>query len=260
MPANVKLGRLPAVRDDRVPFLSDLAAAATLPAPPDAVNFYAGIGDWGMLGNDQYGDCVEACVGHATLQFTTYADDPKVPTEVEALKLYTEVTGFNAADPSTDNGTVIMGPGSMMTYWSQRGATFGGQKSIAAAFAQVKLDDTALWLRQAIHYFGGVMVGINLPENVVAGDTVPYLWDDATGPIAGGHCIWVDGYETLADGLCFDLVSWGARYRVTLPFLRATLEEAVVIYDRDSLDKRGVNPDDFNPTELLAAMAAIKAA
>ena len=259
MPA-LKLGRLPAVADSRVPFLAELAAAKTLPAPPASVNFYADVGEWGMLGNNVLGDCVEACVGHATLQFTTYAGAPKVPTTAEATKLYSEVTGYNPANPATDQGTVIMGAGGMMEYWATNGVVFGGAKSLATAYAQVKLGDGALWFRQAIHYFGGVMIGINLPESIIAGAEVPYLWSNPAGPIAGGHCVWLDGYETVGNVLYFDLVSWGTRYRMSLPFLRGTLEEAVAIYDPDSLNARGLDADDFDAAELLAAMAVIKAA
>jgi hypothetical protein len=258
--AQVKLGRLPAVQDDRVPFLGDLAAAAALPAPPDVVDWYAGIADWGMLANDTVGDCVEACVGHATLEFTTYAGTPREPTDAEALALYTGITGYNPANAATDQGTLILGPSGAMQYWATRGVTFGGQRSFAKAFAQLKKRETMVWFQQAIHYFGGIVLGLDLPENVVAGDTIPFLWDDPSGPIAGGHCIWICGYETVAGQMRFDAVSWGQRVRLTEEFLVGTFQEAVTVYDPDSLNARGLNADDFDAAELVAAMKAIKAA
>ena len=258
--ALVRLGRLPAVVDDRVPFMSDLTAAKVLPPPPPAVNWYAGVGAWGMLGNDTVGNCVEAMTGHATDQFTSYAGAPLVATTAEALALYSDVTGYNPADPNTDQGTVMLGAGGMMQYWAKTGVVFGGTRSFAKAYLQLKLGGGMQWIQQAIHYFGGIGFGLDLPENVVAGNTIPFLWDNPSGPVAGGHEVWIDGYETIGGILRFDLITWGQRCRMTAKFFEATGQEAVAIYDPDSLNARGLNADDFDAAELLAAMQAIKAA
>lgn len=255
MSVAVKLGRLPAVDDPRVPFLSDLAGAKALQPPPASVNFYAAVGEWGTLGNLTVGDCVEACAGHATLQFTTYAGTLKVPTEAEAIRLYSDITGYVPGDEATDQGTLVIGPGSLMEYWVKTGIVFGGARSFARAFARLKL--TVPDLQQAIHYFGGIALGINLPESIVAGDAIPYMWRNPAGPVAGGHCVWLDGYETIGETLCFDFISWGARYRMTDGFLLGVTEEAVTVYDPDSLNARGVDAQDFDAAELLAAMAAL---
>src|SRR5579859_6866009 len=133
MPVPVKLGRQPAVADDRVPLLK----TASLPAPPPSANSYAAVGEWFMLGNDLVGDCVEACIGHATLAATTYAGDEKVPTDAEALALYSDVTGYDPANPATDQGTIILGPGGAVNFWAKNGVVFGGVRSFAKGFAQV---------------------------------------------------------------------------------------------------------------------------
>lgn len=256
MPA-IRFGRRPAVDDRRVPFMAQLAGARTLPAPPSWVNWYAAIGEWGMLGNDVVGDCVEAMAGHATLQFTTYSGSPREPTAAEAIALYSEITGYIPGNPGTDNGTVVLGAGGLMERWAKAGIVYGGVRSEAKAYCRVRLSLADL--QQAIHYFGGVGLGINVPESIVAGDTVPFMWADPSGPMAGGHEVWVNGYEEIAGDLVFDLVSWGVRCRMTSAFLLGTAEEAVAIYDPDSLDARGMNAEDFDPAELLAAMAVIKA-
>jgi hypothetical protein len=263
MPVSVKLGRLPAVEDDRVPLMADLLAAApvALPAPPAMVNNYAGVGEWGMLANDTIGDCVEACTGHAVLQFTTYADAPTTPTDEDAIALYSAVTGYVPGDDATDQGTVIFGQGGLVEYWAKHGVSFGGISSKAAAFAQIKLANGGIErIQQSIYLFGGVMLGLDLPENVVARDTVPYVWDNPSGPIAGGHCVWLCGYETIAGTLRFDLISWGARYRMTEAFLTGTFQEAVVVFDKDSLNAAGKNPIDLGGPKLRAAMAELTSA
>jgi hypothetical protein len=258
MPVAVKLGRRPAVEDRRVPFLRDLSAARALPPPPASVNWYAGIGSWGMLGNDTAGDCVEAMAGHATLQFTTYADRPRIPTATEAIQLYSDITGYVPGDDASDQGTAVMGPGGLMEHWASKGVVFGGARSYARGCVQLHLDGSG-YLQQAAHYFGGIALGINLPADIVSGDSIPYLWSDPSGPIAGGHEVWVDGYLTENRMLYWDFVTWGRRCRMTDTFLHAVAQEAVAVYDPDSLNARGLNGDDFDAAELLAAMAELRA-
>ena len=258
MPVQVKFGRRPAVQDDRVPFLRDLNAAKALPVAPASANWYADLGTLGMLGNDTVGDCVTACFGHATQAFTAYAGDPQIPTTKQAIKLYSDITGYVPGDESTDNGTVILGKGGAMEYWAIKGVTFGDATSKAAAYAQIRMGDDAEWIRQGIALFGGVVLGLNLPENVVAKDEIPFVWNDPGGAIAGGHCVWLCGYETVADELLFDLISWGAHYRMTLPFLRGTFEEAVAVFDDDFLNAKGVDPADATAAELAIYMAALQ--
>jgi hypothetical protein len=259
VPVAIKLGRKPAVADPRVPFLAKLTAAKELPTPPLVSDWYAAVDGWGMLGNDAVGDCVEACIGHATLVFTSYAGEVRQPTTDEAIALYSAITGYKADDPATDNGTVILGPGGAMEYWIRTGVTFGGAESKATAYARVSIASDCLWIRQAIEIFGGVMLGIILPQNVVADTTVPFVWDDPSGPVAGGHCVWLCGYDFSGSSPWFDLVSWGQRYRMTQKFLEGTFEEAVAIYDPDSLNARGVTGADFDPEQLLGFMQTIRA-
>lgn len=260
MPVAVKIGRLPAVEDDQVPMMTDLVTKALLP-PPATVNHYAGLGSWGMLGNDTVGDCVQAFSGHADYQFRSYAAGEAVvtpPTDEEALAAYSGSTGFDPNDPATDQGTVVLGPNGFMRYWHRTGIVFGGARSFAKAFVQVKLDADLLSLRQAIRYLGGVGLGINLPRAILDCDDIPYMWD-SLGAIAGGHEIWVDGYQQDGGEFYFDLISWGKRCRMSEKFLRGTFEEAVSIYDPDTMDARGLNPEGFDVAQLMNAMKAIRA-
>src|SRR6185437_645652 len=73
--------------------------------PPASVDFYNAIGGGGMLGNDQYGDCVFAANGHTVEQQTALGQGKEVTvTTAQALAEYSKVTGFNPNDPNTDNG------------------------------------------------------------------------------------------------------------------------------------------------------------
>jgi len=257
----VLLGRKPAVADPRVPFLHWLdRRSAPLPDPPPWANWYAGVPEWPMLGNDIAGDCVCAMAGHATQQFSNYRDQELTPTTDEALALYSAITGYDPTNPATDQGTVVMGPSGLMQYWATHGVVFGGANSKAGGFAQVQIEPRLDSVRQAIHYFGGIGLGINLPECVVAGAMIPYMWGDFAGAVAGGHEVWVDGYDVSVGGTrYFDFVSWGQRYRMTAEFLLAVSEEAVAIYDADSINARGLNADGIDVATLTAAMASLAA-
>ena len=265
MSVAVRLGRKPAVLDARVPMMANLAAVAALPPPPAFADWYAGVEEtsqWGMLANDQLGDCVEAAIAHLIQTLTNYADKPAVPTDAEVIAAYEQMGGYNPADPSTDEGTVMLGPGGAMEQWLKAGVVFGGKRSRVKGYMSLHVGQKMqpVHVRQAIHYFGGVLLGISLPENVVASDAIPFIWDNASGPVAGGHEIVAVGYQTAADGeVVYDCVTWGQRVRLTEAFLRAVTDEAVAVYDEDFIDAAALDPDGFDATEMLAAMAAIHA-
>lgn len=252
----VCMGRQPAVHDPRIP--SFAAVHGTLPPPPDNENWWALVNDWGMLANNKLGCCVDAFVLHAILQFSTYAGKPLIPTDDEAIKLYEENTGYNPADPSTDQGSYVMGPSGIMQYWKTHGVMCGGVLNKVGAFMTVNKSNPTEW-RQAIHYFGGCGFGINLPENVVSSPDIPFVWDDPTGVIAGGHEVWAVGFETVGSYRVYDLISWGQRYRATEEFLLGVTEEVVTMLDPVEMNARGVNAADLDQKQLDAAMAALKA-
>jgi len=259
MAVAVKLGRKPVVEDARVPYMRTMLAAQPLPPPPPAVNWYAGV-QWPMLGNDQAGDCVEAAIMHAIGSLTSYAGAQVEITTDETLQFYSEVTGYNPLDPSTDEGTVVLGIGGAMEFWVSEGVQIGDDLHYATGYMQLHLDGSLDAVRQAIHYFGGLLVGVQLPASIVAGDTVPYMWSDPSGPVAGGHEIWICGYEQDAGSYYYDFVSWGQRCRMSEAFFKAVTVEAVAVYDKDSINARGLNPDGFDVAALVKAMTAIKAA
>ena len=256
MPVAVKLGRRPAVADARVPFLA--AVAPALPDPPALVDWYAGPEEtptgWLPLGNMTVSDCVIAAALHLIQSATCYADAPIEPTEAEAITAYSEATGYDPADPATDAGAVILGPGGFMEWWHKTGPMLGGRRRPITAFVQVGAEH---W-KAAIHLFGGALFGIDLPENIVAGDDIPYGWDDASGPSAGGHCIYVCGYFESGRQTFYAVVSWGRRFLASEAFLRAVTREAVAVVDPDAIDACGLNADGVGTAALSAAMAALR--
>jgi hypothetical protein len=152
-----------------------------------------------------------------------------------------------------------MGPGGVMEYWMRNGIICGGKLNKVSSFATISPTDHVA-RRQAINTFGGLLTGIQLPQSIVANPNVPFVWDDPSGPVAGGHMIWINGYETLYDGtVLYDLVSWGARYRATSRFLEKICDEMCVIYDAAELNKANVDGAGLSADALKADMRMLSA-
>lgn len=233
MPVGYRTGRKPAIKDVRVPRLS--LHSAGLPPPPDFVNRYAAVPMWQMLGNDQFSDCVEAAVLHLIYQQACYANPgaAPIPTDAEAFTFYGKATGFDPNNPATDQGSYVLGPGGVMQYWLTNGVVCGGVLNRPVSFLQITKPSTLEW-RQALASFGNVLLGIKLPERIVAADTIPFVWDDPSGPMAGLHEILGVGYQDVAGERLYDIISWGARYRITETCLLALIDEVVTVVDDPS--------------------------
>jgi hypothetical protein len=247
MPVNVKLGKRPARYDPAVPRMS-IFTRGRLPPPPAYSNWYADISDWGMLMNDTWGDCFEAAILHWIMEQSAYAGKPLVATNAEVLAFYS-YTGFDPNDPSTDQGTYGMGRGGAFDFWKVHGVMCGGQLDKVTAYMQIMRKDPIEWM-QGINYFGGMLVGLQLPEAILAANTVPDVWYDYNGPVAGGHEILVNGYQTVGSTRLYDLISWGAHYRATEDFLMHCVDETVVVVDPIMINAQGLDAAGFSFAEL----------
>ena len=259
MPVSVRLGRKPAVQDDRVPFLHEVVDLTALPAAPAMTNWYAAVEEspapWRMLMNDKLGCCVQAGAYHLLQSASCYAGKPIVPTDDEVVQAYSESAGYIVGNPSTDQGTQVLGPDGFMQYWLTKGLPIAGGRNKIAAFVQVKPEhwDIALYL------FGGGMFGINLPQSVVSGDTIPYGWGDPSGPVAGGHEIAGVGYFSDGSARYTPLISWGQRCLASQAFLLGTIQEACCIVDAAAINASGVNASGVNFAAIENAMKALQA-
>lgn len=264
-----KLGKQSAMKDSRVPVFSMISHV--LPPPPLNVNWFADVPDWCMLGNDAVSDCVQAAVMHFIMQQSAYLNPGKglVGTLAEALEFYAGSTGFdiNQTDPQTgfnptDNGSVMLGRSGVMQYWLGHGVTVGGVLNRCNAFLSLNTRKPVEW-RQSISTFGGFIGGIQLPCSIVDGDKIPEVWDQFGGPIAGGHMIFIPGYETMPSGLYYDVISWPTpeqeRYKCTERFLQHCIDEGTAVFSRASIDARGVNAGGLSEVQLLQMMATLRA-
>ena len=190
--------------------------------PPVSVD-YSSFPNIGMLGNDQYGDCVEAANGHVVEQQTFVGQGSEVTVSTQqVLDSYSAITGFNPNDPNSDQGTMIQDG----LDWLRK-TGFSGHT--VAAFAQLdvkNLNDVKL----AVAEFGAVDIGFNFPASAMTQFNQGKPWDVVAGsPIEGGHCVLVVGYDTTY----LHVVTWGAIQKMTYAFWNAYVDEAWALIDHD---------------------------
>lgn len=243
-PSLCKLGRGPVVRPAGMKMLASLIGA--LPPAPKNPAWYLGgksydnrtlapVSTWDMDGNDTYGDCVFAGSAHAVQTWSNAAGKLFVPSQAQVLGAYADYTGFNAADPNTDNGAV---EGDTWTRWEASGM-FGGDRLLGFIGLNPK---SVAQVGDAIAYFGGSMLGVELP--IAAQDQD--IWDvPKGGPVGdgapgswGGHCVWLIN----RDDAGVTLVTWGALKRASWAWMATYCSEAYALLSPRWIDAKGNTP------------------
>jgi hypothetical protein len=249
-----KLGKKAPRRLLSTPALGDfLDKAATWPSVAAQGWEYAiPSGGLDMLGNDQYGDCAEAGAMHLIQAQTANTGQPLTGTLQQTLDLYSAVTGFNPADPSTDQGTDLL---SLLQYWKTTGIMVtdaNGNPVVHKILGWASLDLTSIaQIRYASYIFGGTYLGIRCPQSALA-DTSNWTYVP-NSPIDGGHCITGVG-QGAAGG---HVVSWGKSIPFDWGFMAQYFDEGFIVVSEDWVGAQGKSPSGLDLAGLTAAMAAL---
>jgi hypothetical protein len=251
-----RLGRQPRSRDARVPHMSALTAGRKLLPPPPSIDWTKGMPpDFGMMLNDQLGDCTCAAVYHAR-QVWTFNATAMEDTEPDAgvLSLYETTCGYVRGNPDTDQGGNEQ---TVLRYLLNHGMPLakGGVDKIAA-FVEIdprNVND----VKRGIANNGLVYIGFQVPAFLLAGEP-PALWDvDPNGDqeIIGGHAVILPSY-TIGD---LGVISWGARYAMTWRFFTEFVDEVYAIADPAWISAKGTTPGGLTLAQLEAQMTALRA-
>ncbi len=118
-PRKLKLGKTVARHDPRALLMASYLTPA-LPAPPASFDLTSKVGStWGMMDNDQLGDCTCAAAGHLIMEWTANAGKKMVtPTDKQIVAAYSAVTGYNPVTGANDNGANEV---DVLNYWRQTG-------------------------------------------------------------------------------------------------------------------------------------------
>lgn len=213
-------------------------------------------------GNDQYGDCVFAEDAHYIAVVTGNANTLFAYTQAQTLADYSVETGFNPADPASDQGA---DPIADLNYRVQKGYADGSKD---AGWALVDGTNQAE-VEYAINTFGNLKMWFGIPDVIV--NSMPnasgFVWDVTAGAADqnNGHCIGSCGFSPLkiqAVGVTAQgplVMTWGMLGIVTWKALAAWFVSSAggglaVRVTTDWVSKAsGATPSGLNLSALITA-------
>jgi hypothetical protein len=247
-PKKLKLGKGAARHDPRALLMASYVAPS-LPPPPPSADLTTKVSAWGMMENDQIGDCTCAAAGHLLMEWTANAGKKMVtPSDKQIVAAYSAITGYNPTTGANDNGAVEV---DVLNYWRQTG--IAGHK--IGAFVSLEPSNHN-HIMDAVYIFQGCYIGIQLPVSAQAqvqnhqpwsvppggptGDGKPGSW--------GGHAVPAVAYD--ARGVT--VVTWGALQMMTWSFWEVYCDEAYAILSKDYLTGKKTTPQGFSVAQLNA--------
>lgn len=200
-------------------------AGATITHSP-AADHFAKVGDWGLYGNDKYGDCGPTSVANLVKLVTKYLGTAEwSPTQDDVFDLYRRSgnPGFDPTTDADDNGVDMQ---TMLEALLDGG--IGGKKPLAFAKVDHSNEDELL---AAIEIFGGVLLGVDLKE-AQDEQTNEGLWDYVRRSGEwGGHAV-LSGRYTDKSGTSADrtgVVTWAMLVDFTEAFRQNQVQEVWVV-------------------------------
>jgi hypothetical protein len=217
-----KLGCLPG----KIPVgLRDITyyVAGDLPKAPPSVKMPA-VANWEMLGNDRYGDC-----GVAGLEHGFMADANIVKARETFANADQTIAYYLKYTNGQDAGVVLA---DYLNYVRSHGF----YKNKVSAYAPVSTNDVPT-LQTAIFMYGFAYTGIAVTHEmqVAFQEHKPWTSDVCSGPIIGGHCVPLVGY----DDQYLYLVTWGGIQAISYSAWHAIATEAWAIITGEFETKHG---------------------
>lgn len=249
----LKLGRKEPYPEAVKPRLYLGTYLTAVPAPASA-DFYSAVPVWGVMLNDQVGDCTCAAVGHMIESVSTYGQGQEVTVrDADVLTAYEAVGGYVPGNPSTDQGANIQ---DVLGYWRRTGVA--GSQCLGFAQVDVAKQDE---VRQACYIFGSLHLGLGLPKSAMDEFDAAYqagtmcVWDVVPndGGILGGHAIEMVGYDAVGPYA----VTWGVVVHMTWAFFAAYVDEAWAVIQKEWLNAQGNDPQNLNVQQLGQDLATI---
>lgn len=149
-PRKLKLGKGGARHDPRALLLASYLTPA-LPAPPAIFEVSSKVKVWGMMDNDQIGDCTCAAAGHLIMEWTANSGQKMAtPTDQQIVAAYSAITGYNPVTGANDNGAIEV---DVLNYWRQTGIAGAQDRRLCCARARQSHPHhgLGLHLRRVLH-------------------------------------------------------------------------------------------------------------
>jgi hypothetical protein len=212
---------------------------------PETVDWMSQVGSWPMYANDRLSDCTGAMAGHAEEVWSAYGQRAQITvTEQAVIDLYSQASGYNPADPSTDKGAVMQ---DVYDAWHKVG--LAGHR--IDAYAELDPSNKTA-CKAALYFFGTLGVGINFPKSADQAFLNRQIWDynpQADNKILGGHAMHIGGVTVAGE---WEGSTWGRRQVLTTDWWDAYVEEVWVPISREWI-RAGVTPAGIKIADANAA-------
>ena len=217
-----KLGKLDPKRPSGLHMLAFYQSNPLPPAPESVV--VPSVPNWGMLGNDKYGDCTFAGIVHARMANANVLEiSEQFPDDTEVEQAYLNYTN------GKDVGAV---EADLLNYWKNN-EIFGKKLSAFAPTDHADQDE----LRSVIASYGLVYVGVQMPgvaqQQFINNQPWALTHTPADNQIEGGHCVVIVGY----DKDYAQCITWGKVQQVTWEWLSSYMQESWAIITPEIVEK-----------------------
>jgi len=243
------LGKLPA-RGNAVTFKLRNYLAGTRAFPKIPSDFgheeYTPPINWGMLGNDQYGDCVVAGGAHEHKLWSRIGGKQIGFNTIDVLRDFTAITG---QQPSPTVGADMQQAASYRRCVGLLDSD--GNRHKIGAYLEVNPGDLQE-LYIAMYLFAAVGIGIQFPTTAFDQFNKHKAWQVIGGAqIEAGH--YIPGVALRSNIVC---VTWG-RFQAMRPSFYLTYNDETIAYVSPDELVNGKSPEGFDYATLQADLAAL---
>jgi hypothetical protein len=243
---SLKLGKAPAKSDARTPPVMALINQAKIQVPMEK-DRSTKIADtkWGMLGNDDYGDCDWAGYAHALMLMGAVENKPWHTSTSTVVAAYLQYSN------QQDTGTVMLDALNLRRKYQW--ANFGAP--MLEAYAGISLGSgTAKSIAASTYVCSCALLGIALPEVL---QRTPYNWDvqpparliNEWAPGSwGGHAVPNISYNLLTGK--FKVISWDHEVPVSQRFLECYTDEGYAPLHPFWRNRKGSSPNGFTAKQI----------
>ncbi|WP_305781482.1 hypothetical protein [Nocardia nova] len=247
----MKLGRNPSPAAPKLKLADFLDVSWWKPKVPENFGHTKAVANWGMLGNDRYGDCVWAGAAHEHMLWNAANDRTVDFTDDNVLQAYSDVTGFRKDDPNSDQGTDMA---TAARYRQKYGLedSLGRVHKIGAylALEPGDLDQLAT----ATYLFGAVGIGIIVTDVAMDQFNKGKPWTYVRRANAeGGHYVPVTARQS---GLYLP-ISWARPQPMSPHYYEKQADEIIAYVSEDYLDN-DKSPEGFDSNALVTALRHVR--
>lgn len=236
--------------DRRTLWFARYAAPPRYTAPPPLDDWTGDVSVYTSLANDRIGCCTRTSYGHMIQQRCALLGQPCALTDQDIITSYAHGTGYDGT-AATDRGDQIL-----QALTDMRRTGLGPYR--ITAFGRINHRDP-VEMRAALHLFGSLIVGVNLPRAVLyAGPqwTVPRRRtpDDAPNTY-GGHAFLVTGHQRN----CWMGIPWTQKVTFDYAWEELYLDEAWFVIDDLWVTATRAARNGFDLARIQADAAALSA-